>query len=72
MAGISRYGYSYVPMDETLVRVCVDFSNRSYLHYNVTLPDQKVGSFDTSLAKEFLRALVLHSGIDPACRPAAR
>lgn len=63
MAGIRRYGHSYVPMDETLVRVCVDFSNRPYLHYNAVLPDQKVGSFDTSLAKEFLRALVLHGGL---------
>ena len=63
MAGISRYGLSYVPMDETLVRVCVDFSNRPYLHYEVQLPDQKVGSFDTSLTKEFLRALALHAGL---------
>lgn len=63
MAGISRYGYSYVPMDETLVRVCVDISNRPCLQYNVSLPDQKVGSFDTSLTKEFLRALSLHGGL---------
>lgn len=62
LAGMSRYGFSYVPMDEALVRVCVDFANRPFLHYNVTLADQKVGSFDTSLTKEFLRALVLHSG----------
>ena len=59
-AGIKRYAHSYVPMDETLVRVCVDFSNRSCLHFDVALPDQKVGSFDTSLTKEFMRALVLH------------
>jgi len=63
MAGICRYGHAYVPMDETLVRVCVDCSNRSYLHYDAPVPDQKVGSFDTSLTKEFLRALVLHAGI---------
>lgn len=62
-AGIRRYAHSYVPMDEALVRVCVDLSNRSYLHFDVALPDQKVGSFDTSLTKEFLRALVLHSGM---------
>lgn len=62
LTGMSRYGFSYVPMDEALVRVCVDFANRSFLHYNITLVDQKVGSFDTSLTKEFLRALVLHSG----------
>jgi len=63
MAGICRYGHAYVPMDEALVRVCLDCSNRSYLHYDVPVPDQKVGSFDTSLTKEFLRALVLHAGM---------
>lgn len=62
-AGINRYGTSYVPMDETLARVVVDFSNRPYLHYGVEVTDQKVGTFDTGLAKEFLRALVLHAGI---------
>lgn len=62
MAGMSRYGFSYVPMDEALVRVCVDFANRPFLQYNVTLADHKVGSFDTALAKEFLRAFVLHCG----------
>jgi len=61
--GICRYGHSCLPMDETLVRVCVDCSNRPYLHYNVIVPDQKVGRFDTSLTKEFLRALALHGGL---------
>ena len=61
--GINRYGFSYVPMDETLARVVVDFSNRPYLHYGVDLNDQKVGTFDTILAKEFLRALALHAGM---------
>lgn len=61
--GITRYGCSYVPMDETLARVVVDFSNRPYLHYGVDLTDQKVGTFDTILAKEFLRALALHGGL---------
>ena len=60
---IKRYGSSSVPMDETLVRVTLDCSNRPYLHYDITLPDQKVGSFDTALAKEFLRALALHAGL---------
>lgn len=62
-SGIRRYGSSYVPMDETLARVVVDFSNRPYLHYGVDLQDQKVGTFDTGLAKEFLRALALHGGL---------
>lgn len=62
-AGIARYAHSYVPMDEALVRVCVDLSNRSYLHFDVDMPEQKVGSFDTSLTKEFMRAFVLNSGM---------
>lgn len=60
---IRRYGYSSVPMDETLVRVSADFSNRPYLHYGVQIKDRKVGSFDTALAEEFLRALTLHAGL---------
>ena len=62
-AGISRYGVSYLPMDETLVRVVVDVSNRPYLHYDAVAPDQKVGSFDTCLAKEFMRAFSQHAGL---------
>ena len=62
-AGICRYGTAFVPMDETLVRVCVDLSNRPCLHYEAAVPDQKVGSFDTALAKEFMRALAQHGGM---------
>ena len=62
-SGICRYGQAYVPMDEALVRVCADFSNRPYLHYQVPLPETKVGTFDTPLAKEFLRAFTLHAGL---------
>ena len=62
-AGICRYGHSYVPMDETLARVCADFSNRPHLSYNVALAEAKIGSFDVCLAKEFFRALVLHAGL---------
>lgn len=61
--GIKRYGSCYMPMDETLVRVVVDLSNRPYVHYDVPVIDQKIGSFDTCLAKEFIRALSLHAGI---------
>ena len=61
--GIERYGSCYMPMDETLVRVVVDLSNRPYLHYQIVLPDQKVGTFDTGLGKEFLRAFSQHAGI---------
>ncbi|MDH3359593.1 MAG: imidazoleglycerol-phosphate dehydratase HisB [Desulfobulbaceae bacterium] len=62
-SAIRRYGHFSLPMDETLVRVSLDLSNRPYLHYGATIPDQKVGSFDTALAQEFLRAFSLHGGI---------
>lgn len=62
-AGIRRYGLCYLPMDETLVRVVVDVSNRPYLHYNAPHADQKVGSFDTCLAHEFMRAFCQHGGL---------
>jgi len=61
--GIARYGCCYLPMDETLVRVVVDLSNRPYTHYEAEVPDQKVGDFDTALAKEFMRAFSQHGGI---------
>ena len=62
-AGICRYGHAYVPMDETLARVCADFSNRPHLSYHVDLAEAKIGTFDACLAKEFLRALVVHAGL---------
>jgi imidazoleglycerol-phosphate dehydratase len=62
-SGIKRYGCCYMPMDETLVRVVIDLSNRVFLHYDAPVVDEKVGTFDTQLAKEFMRALAQHSGI---------
>jgi len=61
--GISRYGECRLPMDEALVQVVVDVSNRPFLHFDVSIPDQKIGTFDTALAKEFLRAFSQHAGI---------
>lgn len=61
--GIQRYGSCLMPMDETLVRVVVDISNRPFLHYHVPVADQKIGTFDTCLAKEFVRAFSLHAGV---------
>lgn len=62
-AGIARYATAYVPMDETLVRVVIDISNRPYLHYNVPVVEQKLGTFDSCLVKEFFRAVSLYAGI---------
>ena len=62
-SGIARYGMAYLAMDETLVRVVVDVSNRPYLHYDADVPDQKLGTFDTALALEFMRAFAQHAGV---------
>lgn len=62
-SGINRYGLSYLPMDETLARVVVDLSNRPFLHYGAVVPDQKLGTFDTALALEFMRAFSQHAGV---------
>ncbi len=62
-SSIARYGSCYLPMDETLARVVVDVSNRPYLHYGVTVTEQKIGTFDSVLAKEFFRAVVQYAGL---------
>ena len=51
--GIRRYGDTVLPMDETLILSAVDFSGRAFLDYALTLPTQKVGTFDTELGEEF-------------------
>lgn len=60
---IMRYGSIHIPMDEALLLVAVDISGRPYLGYDLELPAQRVGSFDTELVREFLRALVYHGGL---------
>lgn len=60
--GIRRYGHAYVPMDETLVRVALDLSNRPYLIWHVELPTQKLGSMDTELFREWFQAFAQHAG----------
>ena len=61
--GIVRYGSQFVAMDEALVLAACDISGRGQLHYDVTLPIEMVGTFDTTLAKEFLVALAANAGI---------
>jgi imidazoleglycerol-phosphate dehydratase len=61
--GIRRYGHAYVPLDEALSRVVVDFSGRPGLEFNVDFPRSKVGEFDTELFSEFFQGLVNHSGV---------
>ncbi|MCK9174575.1 MAG: imidazoleglycerol-phosphate dehydratase HisB [Desulforhopalus sp.] len=62
-AGITRYGSFYLPMDETLVRVVLDLSNRPFLHYEAPVREPMLGGFDTMLTKEFFRAVCQHGGI---------
>ncbi len=54
--GIRRYSTFYVPMDEALVRVCVDISGRSYLNYNMSFSRENIGDLETETVEEFLRA----------------
>ena len=56
--GIVRYGNFLLPMDESLVLTAIDLSGRDHLGYQVNIPTQKVGTFDTELVKEFMLAFV--------------
>jgi imidazoleglycerol-phosphate dehydratase len=61
--GIRRYGHSYVPMDEALVLVVVDFSGRPYLAFEADLGQGRLGEMDIEMVEEFLRALSLNAGL---------
>jgi imidazoleglycerol-phosphate dehydratase len=60
--GITRYGDALIPMDETLVRVAIDLSNRPYLVWRVKLPRDKLGTMDTELFKEWFQAFAQAAG----------
>jgi imidazoleglycerol-phosphate dehydratase len=60
-AGIWRYGHAYVPLDEALSRVVVDFSGRPGLHMDVDFKSGAIGGFDTQLAYEFFQGFVNHA-----------
>jgi len=59
--GITRYGHSYVPLDEALSRVVIDFSGRPGLHMRVPFKSGMVGGFDTQLTYEFFQGFVNHA-----------
>lgn len=61
--GIYRYGHAYVPLDEALSRVVIDFSGRPGLFYNVTYTRGMIGSFDVDLFREFFQGFVNHAGV---------
>ena len=58
--GILRYGHAYVPLDEALSRVVIDFSGRPSLHYDVPFTRASVGDFDVDLFAEFFHGLINH------------
>lgn len=59
--GINRYGTSFVPMDESLGMASLDLSGRSYLVFDATFDNPKLGTFDTELAEEFFQALAFNT-----------
>ena len=61
--GIRRYGHAYVPLDEALSRVVVDFSGRPGLHYFVNYTRARISNFDVDLAREFFQGFVNHAGV---------
>lgn len=62
-AGIQRYGTAFVPMDEALLQVSLDLSNRPYLIWKVAFTRDKIGDMDTELFKEWFQALSQTAGI---------
>ena len=60
-SGISRFGHFIAPLDEALVEVVLDFSGRPHLSYNLEIPNQRIGTYDTELVREFFSAVVNHT-----------
>ena len=61
--GITRYADTILPMDEALILTAIDISGRSYLAYDLQIPTQKVGTFDTELVEEFWLAFTRNAGV---------
>ena len=60
--GIVRYGHAYIPLDEALSRVVIDFSGRPGLFYDVKFPRATIGNFDVDLFREFFQGFANHAG----------
>lgn len=61
--GIRRYGHAYVPLDEALSRVVIDFSGRPGLEYRVSFPRARIGDFDVDLFHEFFQGFANHAKV---------
>ena len=59
--GLTRYGHAYVPLDEALSRVVIDFSGRPWLEYHVPFTRAMIGEFDVDLCHEFFQGFVNHA-----------
>lgn len=62
-AGMHRYGNCFLPMDEALVQVCLDFSGRPYLVFAADIPKVQLGIYDAEMTEEFFRALAVQAGL---------
>jgi len=60
-AGLRRYGHAYVPLDEALSRVVIDFSGRPGLEYHIPFTRARIGDFDVDLTREFFQGFVNHA-----------
>lgn len=63
-AGVRRFGWASVPLDETLAQVTVDLSGRPYLVYRVELPQRRIKAFDLGLFEDFFQAFVTHGALN--------
>jgi imidazoleglycerol-phosphate dehydratase len=61
--GIARYGFAYLPMDETLTRVALDVSGRPFVMWRVAFTRSKIGEMDTELFREWFQAFAQHAGL---------
>ena len=62
-AGMHRYGNCFLPMDEALVQVFLDFSGRPYLVFDADIPKVQLGIYDAEMTEEFFRALAMQAGL---------
>lgn len=63
LRGVNRYASTILPMDEALILTAVDLSGRALMCYDLNIPTQKVGAFDTELTEEFFMAFVRRAGL---------
>lgn len=61
--GIRRFGFSYVPMDEALCFTALDFSGRPFLVFDAAMPQEIIGTYESWLTVEFMRALAVHGNL---------